>query len=71
MDILKTVKIETVCCSKIESTRIFKGYVSENNVISKQMRTNFSKPKIIIIMGSLEISSLAEEKLKFEDLIIK
>lgn len=65
MDILKTVNITTICCSKCESTRVFRGYASENNVISKQMRSSFSKAKVIIIMGSLEISSFSSEKLKF------
>jgi hypothetical protein len=35
------------------------------------MKTSFSKPKIIIIMGSIEIASSADEKIKFEDLIFK
>ena len=57
MDITRMVNIETILSSNTSVTRLFKGYVSHNNVVSKQMKNIFSKPRIVIIMGSIEMKA--------------
>lgn len=69
MDIVQKVKVKTILTEKNQAIQaMVKGIVFEKNATSKSMQTHLSKPKVLVIQGSIDLDSLASF-VKFEELI--
>ena len=69
MDINSFIKIKKILYVDHTATEYVRGIVCRKNVAHKRMKTSFEKPKILLILGGLDL--IKEKEFTFKDLINK